>query len=235
MVQRPAVLVTVAVPMAGARAFPIVVAVARPRPPRTRVPLRALRPRVVVRGWLKNRWEPRYRPLHDRRGHRGRNHDGRRTLQRGRRHQSVRMHRHVARALIQGRLDIDRHRDGPVPSVPLRRLRSASCPLVGTACGVPARRRGPKRCRRRPGTHRCGQGGRPASRPSCRRDLVSRPGRRSDPGSMRHGECGQRYESRRLGMVSLGIAGTQQSAAEVRVAVNGDPRGPGAAQRIGNS
>jgi len=40
MVQRPAALVTVAVPMAGAT-------VARPRPPRTR---------VVVGGWLKNRW-----------------------------------------------------------------------------------------------------------------------------------------------------------------------------------
>ena len=49
---------------------------------------------------------------------------------------------------------------------------------------------------------------------------------------MRHGERGQRDECRRLGMVvSFGIAGTQQSAAEVRVAVNGDPRGPGAAQR----
>src|SRR4051812_38087152 len=56
----------------------------------------------------------------------------------------------------------------------------------------------------------------------------------SDPGSVRRGECGQRYESRRLGMVSLGIAGAQQSAAEVRVAVNGDPCRPGAAQRKGN-
>ena len=35
-------------------------------------------------------------------------------------------------------------------------------------------------------------------------------------------------------MVSLGIAGAQQSAAEVRVAVNGYPRGSGAAQRKWN-